>query len=680
MAKIQDCAKLSMAVYKSDGLPQGWEILEPDSEPSGFYAIAYRNLTTGEVVVAYRGTEFLSDAGDLAASEAILEEAVGVDAMHQQFIDALEFARRVHEQFEAQAPKITVTGHSLGGTLAQLAADVFGWSGMTFDAPGAKNLTDNDGFLPWLTKYQHSFGHAGTLTNYTVVGSAISAGSGPSIGTETAIDTGAGLKALPVLTRVGIGPAAAIMVAAGAVDQYRRHSISNIYSYLQAQSEAGHLLQEHVYRYLEHGVEGYSPSGWSSASVLKQFFGDLFSSAPTLTQAGAEILIDNVEALKSGPYFNDPQNLSAREDLIRAGDELRRASQDITGISLSTTHWSEGSGADRNLTITISVQHTLELETQVLRLDLPSTDGSTGRPLYYSVQGDGLTPVMEDDSIIMPSTGVDHYELPVAPGQDSASVTLTALDDGNDLEDKLNLGSLKVSLPKRAEGPGTRVAVPLSIYESPAPVLQPVTAVVAGTALDDRAGDSDTDHDPLWGAADGDELHGFGGADDLYGVGGDDRLYGDDGSDMLYGGTGADLLNGGAGKDALDGGAGNDVLQGGSENDFLYGGAGDDSLDGGDGSNVLSGGLGSDVLRGGDLNDDLLGDATYRAVDRDWAVLAGAGTGLHTYDHTSGVANHDTGSADMLFAGAGDDALWGGGGDDILYGEQGDDYLQGDSG
>ncbi|MEJ2685786.1 MAG: calcium-binding protein [Gammaproteobacteria bacterium] len=646
--------------------------MEPDSEPSGFYAIAYKNLDTGEVVVAYRGSEFLSDSGDLAASEAILEEAVGIDAMHQQFIDALEFARRVHDQFEAQVPEITVTGHSLGGTLAQLAADVFGWNGMTFDAPGAKNLTDDDGFQPWLTQHQRTFGHAGTLTNYTVVGSAISGGSGPGIG--------AGLKALPLMTRVGMGPAAAILVAAGAVDQYRRHSISNIYSYLQAQSEAGHLLQEHVYRYLEHGVEGYSPSGWSSASVLKEFFGDFFSSTPMLTQAGAESLIDDVEALKSVPYFNDPQNLSAREDLIRAEDELRRASQDITGFTLSTTHWSEQGGADRRLTITVNLQHTLELETQMLRLDLPATDGSSGKPLYYTVEGDGLTPVMDELSGIMPFTGIDHYELPVAPGQRSAALTLTAVDDGNDLEDKLNLGSLKVSLPQRAEGPGTRVGVALSIHESPSPVPQPVTAVVLGTELDDRAGDADTDHEPLWGGDAGDELHGYGGSDDLYAAGGDDRLFGESGSDMLYGGADGDRLFGGAGKDGLDGGAGNDILDGGDGNDFLYGGTGDDRLEGGDGSNVLTGGLGSDVLLGGDLDDDLLGDATYRAVDRGWAVLTDTGTGLHTYDRASGVPNHDTGSADTLFAGAGNDALWGGGGDDILYGEQGDDYLQGDSG
>ncbi len=680
MASVQDYAKLSMAVYKDNGLPQGWGILEPDSESSGFYAIAYRNLTSGEVVIAYRGTEFLSDAGDLAAAEAILKEAAGFDAMHQQFIDGLEFARRVHDQFEAQAPSITVTGHSLGGTLAQLAADVFGWDGVTFDAPGAKNLTDNTGFTPWLTRYQHSFGHAGALTNYTVVGSAISSGTGPSIGTETSVDTGAGLGALPVIGAIGIGPAAAIAIAAGAIDQYQRHAIANIYSYLQAQSKAGHLLQEHVYRYLEHGIEDYSPRGWSAASVLGDFFHDFVAGVPALTQGDAEALIGNVESLKTLAYFTDPENLSAREDLIRAEDELRRGAQDISAVSLSTAHWSERSGPDQVLTVTIDLEHPLELESQVLRLDLPATDGVSGKPLYYTVSGDGLTPVMADGTDALGFTGVDHYELYVAPGQGSASVRLTAIDDGNGQDDKLNLGSLKVSLPRREPSATTLVEVPLAIHEDLPPALVPVSDVVLGTPADDRAGDLDTDHDPLYGGSAAEELDGFGGADDLYGDGGEDRLFGGTGPDMLYGGGAADLLYGGDGRDALDGGTKDDVLDGGLKDDFLYGNGGNDELVGGEGNDVLCGGLGSDVLQGGVGGDDLLGDATYHALDRDWAVLTDPAAGLHTYDHARGSVNSDTGAADVLFGDAGDDSLWGGGGNDVLFGGQDNDYLQGDSG
>ena len=112
MAIKSEYAKLSMAVY-SDADVAGWTKLivdlPPTAQASGFFARAYQNNATNEVVIVYRGTEFPSDPGDLTA-----DAALATDAEHQQFIDTLEFARQVYQKYDQQGYQISVTGHSLG--------------------------------------------------------------------------------------------------------------------------------------------------------------------------------------------------------------------------------------------------------------------------------------------------------------------------------------------------------------------------------------------------------------------------------------------------------------------------------------------------------------------------------------------------------------------------------------
>lgn len=81
MVSQVEYAILSKHVYrKVDGppLPAGWESISSRSNPdTGFYAEAYRNAVTGEVVVALRGSEnfpdFVNDANFLL-SRALSQE------------------------------------------------------------------------------------------------------------------------------------------------------------------------------------------------------------------------------------------------------------------------------------------------------------------------------------------------------------------------------------------------------------------------------------------------------------------------------------------------------------------------------------------------------------------------------------------------------------------------------
>ncbi|MCZ2498390.1 hypothetical protein GN316_16640 [Xylophilus sp. Kf1] len=113
-----------------------------DNPRTGFQATAYQRTDTGEVVIAYRGTEFdrepLRDGG--------VDAGMALAGVNAQGGDAKAFTQRVLSHAKADAQEngkpfnVTVTGHSLGGTLAQLEAHKFGLKGETFNAYGAAGL------------------------------------------------------------------------------------------------------------------------------------------------------------------------------------------------------------------------------------------------------------------------------------------------------------------------------------------------------------------------------------------------------------------------------------------------------------------------------------------------------------------------------------------------------------
>lgn len=111
---------------------------------SGYQGAIYQRVDTGEMVVAHRGTEFerekrkdlvLTDGGMVAnRSNRQADDAIELTGT------ALALARQYASENGVQPPQVTVTGHSLGGTLAQVTAHHFGLKGETFNAFGAVSL------------------------------------------------------------------------------------------------------------------------------------------------------------------------------------------------------------------------------------------------------------------------------------------------------------------------------------------------------------------------------------------------------------------------------------------------------------------------------------------------------------------------------------------------------------
>ncbi|WP_064747435.1 lipase family protein [Lysobacter antibioticus] len=119
-----------------------YTVLKHVDKPSGYQGTIYRRQDTGEIIVAHRGTEFdreklkdgLTDAGMVTSRTNVqAKDAIALTR------DALEIAEELGRG-KPSRPEVTVTGHSLGGTLAQITAHHYDLRGETFNAYGAVSL------------------------------------------------------------------------------------------------------------------------------------------------------------------------------------------------------------------------------------------------------------------------------------------------------------------------------------------------------------------------------------------------------------------------------------------------------------------------------------------------------------------------------------------------------------
>jgi hypothetical protein len=123
-----------------------YEVIEHFENPRNSYqGTIYRRIDTEEIVVAHRGTEMKNIPG-VVLDLAYTDGSMVLSKVNPQAEDAIQLTRRALEFSEREGrltghmPEVSVTGHSLGGTLAQITAHHFDLRGEAFNPYGAASL------------------------------------------------------------------------------------------------------------------------------------------------------------------------------------------------------------------------------------------------------------------------------------------------------------------------------------------------------------------------------------------------------------------------------------------------------------------------------------------------------------------------------------------------------------
>ena len=143
----------------------------------------YQRVDSGEIVVAHRGTEFERQKwADLIKADGLM----AFSRFNPQADDAIALTNEavkiagVERSKGFDIPSITHTGHSLGGTLAQISGHYFGQKGETFNAYGAASLNVRN---PATDEYYRMPAGGNAFTNHVMGADFVSAGS-PQYGQE----------------------------------------------------------------------------------------------------------------------------------------------------------------------------------------------------------------------------------------------------------------------------------------------------------------------------------------------------------------------------------------------------------------------------------------------------------------------------------------------------------------
>lgn len=142
-----DLKEMSIYVY-NDGkgtIPDGWDIVKVDeNKKSGYYAEVYKKGK--DIALIYRGTDVDIRKGIQETKKDLFDSDIKMFRGLEP--DQLKDAQNTYKEIKRTYPssKVIVSGHSLGGSLAQLVSAETGAKAVTFEAYGTGKILEQKGY------------------------------------------------------------------------------------------------------------------------------------------------------------------------------------------------------------------------------------------------------------------------------------------------------------------------------------------------------------------------------------------------------------------------------------------------------------------------------------------------------------------------------------------------------
>jgi len=696
-----------------------------DTQGTGYSGTLFYNAETERTILANRGTDgFFTN--DSAANSSIAAGNVPAE----QFRSMVEFITYCQERYGEYLREFDVTGHSLGGCLAQMAKaaypsevkDVY-----TYNAPGARDLaqsftvetasatpgklivTDGHSFYEWDSyvweKYQSFFANRIALDGshvYNVsglVGPSPVANHGWDIGGEVFLDTSSHyindvIKAIekgtyyldprnPVHTIIGSSRDENLLANynSGKYSNYPPRSVTLVGGY-GSDTLWGGEGDDWLYGDLHAELNDVDRTRTGNASGTPGNDTLIGGKGDDHLFGGPESDIYYFYSLDGNDTIRDSEGTNK---IIFRGDGRTRTIHDFYRSGTDADVWktadgqvqiSHGSSWIIHLpgggTITLEDFHADAFGIRLMEIPaLPAR----GRLVLGSAASDDIQSDSEGDDLIEGLAGDDNIYASqggndwLIGGEGSDILNSYRAVGSNDV---LEGGSGADLL---AGGPGDDLLFG-EVYGEMASLIEAGEIALSETGKGDLISGG-FGNDFIYGSNRGDALMGFDGHDLIVGGGGDDAIFGDDDYGLAMRDWSFTITQGVSvnlnGLTLETGNApGDDAIYAGTGNDFVYAGGGSDEVYGGEGNDTILGEAGDDFISG-DAGDDILeGDAA-------WVAVADQGN-----DYIEGGAGNDRiwgqGGSDDLFGGAGDDTIYGGDGDDYIDGGDGADRLYGDAG
>lgn len=730
----EDTANLTDPAIYPARIPSGFVRIPVNSDTAnGFYAAAFRNALTGQVVIAIRGTNDTQDW--LTANPSF-----GSGQIPAQFDQAMAFLADVKERVPGLTDsQIIITGHSLGGGLAAMMSVATGIDAAAFDAPKIGQFittpTGNPGQLivrygtpsadyeSKIKLYWASTDVMHTLPPFTSqVGTFVRQFDlAPPSFKGQLISTLAGFLLGPIF-RVANSAATALLgwLSYRTVDQ---HGIEKLLLAIQRDLNYGVPLTA------SDGTAVIEASGEAQA-YLDLVFATLDPTIGTTAKAALQdkrfdrLFVDGPASAEPQSHTMDASGFGTSRDLLvgdAAADFLRGGAGDDALLGAHGPDRLDGGTGDDALI------------------------GGAGLDQYAFQTGDGGDTIVDGDG----KGVVVRNGAPLGVGlkqTDNVWVFAgnTYTRNGSDLEitfadgaDKITVKDFDFAAAQQGGSLGIHLFDALTAPENPIRTfygdkedwdsdpsqsgIQPQDDGLGNSIRADgqagRPNIGQPDRADFFFGSNTDEVEHFttaGGDDTVYGDGlssatssfggrdlietgpGRDVAVGGPGSDWIEGGSGGDLLPGNAGDDAIFGGttdgqtltvaqaivAGETGAQGAGPGDLLTGDAGRDVLIGESTADLVAGGTEADVIAGAAGDDNIYGDMSITSATGDWFVTRTVTDNFYqaTLNNVTATVDPLVGAGDVVYGGAGDDWVFAGYGEDYIDGGIGADVLFGEAG